>query len=54
MTVGVSRWVGELLEERRRNTIDYERAQRSYFQRAGVALKQPDTRLPSRDELHER
>ena len=50
----VSRWVGELLEERRRNTIDYERAQRSYLQRAGVTLRRPDTPLPSRDELHER
>lgn len=50
----VSRWVGQLLEERRRNTLDYERAQRSYLQRNAAALKQPGTALPSRDELHQR
>jgi hypothetical protein len=50
----VSRWVGQLLEERRRSTLDYERAQDSYLHRSGTHLKQPGTALPRRDELHER
>lgn len=50
----VSRWVGALLEERRRNSLDYERARNSYLRRGGLPLKQPGDALPSRDELHER
>ncbi len=50
----VSRWVGQLLEERRRDSLDYERAQHAYLQRRGAALKQPGARRPSRDELHQR
>ncbi len=50
----VSRWVGQLLEERRRSTLDYERAQHSYLQRRSTSLKAAGTTLPSRDELHER
>jgi hypothetical protein len=50
----VSRWVGQLLEERRRSGIEYERAQHSYLQRRGAALKPPGATLPSRDELHQR
>jgi hypothetical protein len=50
----VSRWVGQLLEERRRSTLDYERAQDSYLHRSGAHLKQSGTALPRRDELHER
>ena len=50
----VSRWVGQLLDERRRSTLKYERARHAYLTRGGVALKRPGATLPSRDELHER
>lgn len=50
----VSRWVGELLAERRRSTLDYERTQHSYLQQHETSLKHPGTSLPSRDELHQR
>jgi hypothetical protein len=50
----VSRWVGQLLAERRRSTLDYKRAQHSYLQRRGAPLKQPGATLPSRNELHQR
>lgn len=50
----VSRWVGQLLDERRRTSLDYERARDSYLDRSGAALKSAGTPLPSRDELHER
>lgn len=50
----VSRWVGQMLEERRRNSHDYERAQSSYLQRRSTPLKQAGATLPTRDELHQR
>ena len=37
----VSRWVGQMLEERRRNSHDYERAQSSYLQRRSTRSNQP-------------
>lgn len=50
----VSRWVGQLLEERRRHTIDYERSQHAYLQRGVTALRKPGAALPSRDDVHQR
>jgi hypothetical protein len=50
----VSRWIGELLEERRRNAFDYERARRSYLYRPATPLKQPGKSLPTRDDVHDR
>jgi hypothetical protein len=50
----VSRWIGELLEERRRDAFDYERAHRSYLDRPATPLKQPGDSLPTRDDVHER
>lgn len=50
----VSRWVGQLLDERRRSSLDYERAQHAYLQRSGAQLKPTGAPLPSRDELHQR
>jgi hypothetical protein len=50
----VSRWVGQLLEERRRTGLDYQRARDAYLHRSGAPLKPHGSPLPSRDELHER
>jgi len=50
----VSRWIGELLEERRRDAFDYERAHRSYLDRPATPLKQPGESLPTHDDVHER
>jgi hypothetical protein len=50
----VSRWLGELLEERRRASLDYPRARDSYLERTAMPLKSPGTSLPSRDARHER
>jgi hypothetical protein len=52
--VTVSRWIGQLLEERRRDALDYQRAQHGFLQRHGAALQQPGARPPSRDDLHDR
>ena len=50
----VSRWVGQMLEERRRNSQDYERAQSSYLERPSALLKRAGASLPTRDKLHQR
>jgi len=50
----VSRWVGELLEERMRFDGEYETAKRRYLARAGRKLRREGEALPSRDELHDR
>jgi len=50
----VSRWVGQLLAERRRSSLGYEQARDAYLQRGGAPLKAPGDTLPGRDELHER
>ena len=50
----VSRWVGQMLEERRRTSHDYERAHSSYLQRRCAPLKQAGATLPTCDELHQR
>jgi plasmid stability protein len=50
----VSRWVGQLLDERRRASLDYDRARTGYLERAGTPLREPGDPLPSRDELYTR
>lgn len=50
----VSRWVGQLLAERRRTSLDYQRARDASLHRSGAPLIPHGSPLPSRDELHER
>lgn len=50
----VSRWIGQLLEERRRVDEHYDQARHSYRSRRATALKPAGTRYPDRDELHDR
>lgn len=50
----VSKWIGQILDERRRQSHDYEAAREAYASRAAVALKPTTDRYPTRDELHDR
>jgi hypothetical protein len=47
------RWIGDLLRRRMTESREYEAAMRAYLARAPFDL-QPGTRLPKRDELHDR
>ncbi len=49
----VSRWIGDLLRRHVAESRDYEAAMRSYLA-APIFKSLPGTRLPSRDELHDR
>jgi hypothetical protein len=51
----VSRFVGDLLRERREREDEYERAMKWYLSREPVRLRSdPSTHYPSREELHDR
>ena len=50
----VSRFVGELLQERMRESREYEEAMRSFLRRQPVRLKRGRARYATRDELHDR
>jgi len=50
----VSKFLGEILEERRRRTEGYETAQAIFMGREPRPLRRPGTCLPSRDEVHRR
>ena len=50
----VSRWIGELLDERRRADGTYSRARRSYRSRNATPLKDTRDGYPDRTDLYER
>lgn len=50
----VSRLVGEMLREHMRRSSEYETAMRQYLDRPPVALSEPGTAYPDREELHDR
>lgn len=50
----VSRYLGELLEERRARVEGYETARRQFMAREPRPLRGPGEPLPSRGERHER
>jgi plasmid stability protein len=50
----VSRWVGQMLEQRRGASTEYERARRAYLERTPMMLKAPGAAYPARDALHDR
>jgi hypothetical protein len=52
--VSLSRFVGELLRERMRESRDYDEAMRRYFALKPVKLKGPGERYLTRDEAHDR
>ncbi len=52
--VSLSRFVGELLRERMRESREYEEAMRAYFAQKPLKLKKPGERYLTRDEAHDR
>jgi hypothetical protein len=53
--VSLSRFVGELLRERMRQSREYDLAMQSYFSRGPFKeLKGPPERYPTREELYDR
>jgi hypothetical protein len=52
--ISVSRMVGERLQEKMRESREYDEAMRRFLARKPVRLKRAGTRYASRDELHDR
>jgi len=50
----VSRLIGEMLQQRMRESREYDEAMRRFLAKAPVRLKRAGTRYPTRDELHDR
>lgn len=50
----VSKFLGEILAERRRRTEGYEASRAIFMGREPRPLRQPGQCLPTRDEIHER
>ena len=51
--MSLSRFLGELLHTRMRESRDYDRAMRRYLAREPVTLSRPGDRYPARDELYD-
>lgn len=52
--MSVSRFVGQVLRERKATSEDFERARQSYLSRGAAPLGAKDGSLPGRDEIHRR
>lgn len=52
--MSLSRFLGELLHSRMRESRDYERAMRRYLGKKPVRISTPGQPYPTRDELHDR
>ncbi len=52
--ISVSRMIGEMLQQRMRQSQQYESAMHRYFARTPTALKGKGKRYPARDEVHDR
>lgn len=52
--VSLSRYVGELLHERMRESREYEESMRRFLAQKPVKLKGRGGRYPTRDETHDR
>ena len=50
----VSRLVGEMLQQRMKESRDYDEAMRRFLAKKPVRLKRPGTQYATRDELHDR
>ncbi len=50
----VSRLVGEMLKEKMEEEENYRRAMEHFLAQKPQVLRKPGTRLPTREELHER
>ena len=49
--MSLSRFLGEVLDAKMRESRDYERAMRRYLSRKPVRLSQPGDQYPTRDQL---
>ncbi|MBX9630561.1 MAG: CopG family transcriptional regulator [Burkholderiales bacterium] len=52
--VSVSRMIGEMLEQRMRESAEYEESMRRFLARKPVKLSRGRVRYPAREELHDR
>lgn len=52
--VSLSRFVGELLRQRMRESREYDEAMRQFLARRPIKLKRPGERYPTREELYDR
>jgi hypothetical protein len=52
--MSLSRFVGELLRQRMRESREYEDAMRRYFRSKLVVRRRPDERQITREDLHDR
>ncbi len=52
--MSLSRFLGELLEQRMRESREYDEAMRRFLAKAPTRLKRAGKRYPARDELHDR
>lgn len=50
----LSKFLGDLLEERMRHESDYEAARRRFMAGQPFAFREPGEKLPTRDEIHDR
>lgn len=50
----VSRYIAETLEKRMREAGDYASARRRFLSRPATCINETGSRLPARDELHDR
>ncbi|MFH0821123.1 MAG: hypothetical protein V2B18_00095 [Pseudomonadota bacterium] len=54
LNTSVSRFVGELLRERMTAEETYRAAMTKYFSQSASLIRSPETKYPSRRDLHER
>lgn len=52
--MSLSRFLGELLHGKMRESRDYERAMRRYLAHEPATLSRPGDRYPTREQLHDR
>lgn len=52
--MSLSRYIGEVLREQLPKAQAYERAMRSYMARKPFIVRQPDEKLPTREEIYDR
>ncbi len=50
----LSRWIGDVLQERKSQKDGYEQSRRAFLARSPAFRPDDDAVYPSRDELHER
>jgi hypothetical protein len=50
----LSKFLGELLEERMSHESDYEAARRRFMRGKPFAFRDPGEKIPTRDEIHDR